>query len=712
MKRLLTLFVLIVAVVFSYSAIAQEMGSLRKAFQFTTPEKIQGPLGDPIPAGTYSIGTAGDFPTIDSAFNKLSIDGIAGEVTLELIDVLYTAPTDTFGFLLNGPIPGAGTNSRVTIKPAENTNVTIEGNQLVVLSFINTSYMTVDGVSLTGPSTLTVHAILNTQFPVNDAIDFIDDSDNNIIQNTIFIVEDYTGFSAGILFLGLSNSSGAPDNNIIQNNHIKQSSFAIVIVALNSNINAINNIISGNIVGSESDTLISWGIQIEENQNTVIENNIVQNVHSYNPDFFYAIGINSYWCTGCVTRNNVVRNVSSNSPGGSVGILLSGVTGNIGNDNLIYNNMVYDIQSTSTQFDSRVAGIQLWMQNNPKIYYNSVYLSGNGANRQGSAALYIYGGFGNSTNVEVKNNIFVNTRDESPYWASSIYDYSVSNLTSDYNDLFYASNQNSGAVRIGSTIYSTLADWQVTGNDINSITEMPNFIVPDLHINPNIATNIESGATPIAGIDTDFDGKDRNVSTPDIGADEFNGTIIPVELISFTANVNNEGNVVLKWSTATELNNQMFEIERRSNNGQFTTIGYVEGYGTTTEPQGYSYIDNSVEIGMYFYRLKQIDFSGQYEYSDEIEVEVNGPLTFALERNYPNPFNPSTLIKYSVPDNGFVKLSVYNLVGEEVNVLVNETVDAGFYEVTFNATNLPSGTYFYRLQASNTIQIKKMILLK
>jgi len=187
---------------------------------------------------------------------------------------------------------------------------------------------------------------------------------------------------------------------------------------------------------------------------------------------------------------------------------------------------------------------------------------------------------------------------------------------------------------------------------------------------------------------------------------------VPVELTSFTANVNNEGNVILNWSTATEVNNQMFEIERKSVVAEYTTMGYVEGYGTTTEQQEYSYIDNSVETGTYYYRLKQIDFSGQYEYSDEIEVEVLGPLTFALEQNYPNPFNPSTLIKYSVPEDGFVKLSVYNLIGEEISVLMNEMVEAGFYEVAFNAASLPSGTYFYRLQAGNTVQVKKMILLK
>ncbi len=242
-------------------------------------------------------------------------------------------------------------------------------------------------------------------------------------------------------FFNYFNVNVSFDNNIIQNNHIKQAELAIGIIGSSSNINAMNNIIKGNIVGSESDTLVGWGIQIEKNQNTIIENNIVQNVFGYNPGFFYSIGINSFVCTGSVIRNNVVRNVSSNSPGGSVGILLSGQSGNFGNDNVIYNNMVYNIQSTSTQSESRVAGIQVLLQNDPKIYYNSVYLSGNGANTQGSAALYIYGGFGNSTNVEVKNNIFVNTRDESPYSASAIYSYSASIFSSDNNDLFYEPNQ-------------------------------------------------------------------------------------------------------------------------------------------------------------------------------------------------------------------------------------------------------------------------------
>ncbi|MFC2103037.1 T9SS type A sorting domain-containing protein [Bacteroidota bacterium] len=188
--------------------------------------------------------------------------------------------------------------------------------------------------------------------------------------------------------------------------------------------------------------------------------------------------------------------------------------------------------------------------------------------------------------------------------------------------------------------------------------------------------------------------------------------VIPVELTSFVADVNAAGNVVLNWTTATELNNQMFEIERRSENSEFYRIGYVDGHGTTTEAQQYSYVDNAVETGTYFYRLKQLDFNGRYDYSEVVEVEVNGPLSYGLEQNYPNPFNPSTNIRYSVLESGLVRLAVYNLIGEEVSVLVNGQLDAGFHEVTFDASNLPSGAYFYKLQAGNTVQIKKMLLMK
>ena len=187
---------------------------------------------------------------------------------------------------------------------------------------------------------------------------------------------------------------------------------------------------------------------------------------------------------------------------------------------------------------------------------------------------------------------------------------------------------------------------------------------------------------------------------------------IPVELTSFTANVTNEGNVVLNWSTATETNNHMFEVERKSEAGEFYIVGNVEGSGTTTEPKEYSFIDQSVGPGIYYYRLKQIDFNGDYKYSDEVFVEVKATLTFSLEQNYPNPFNPSTKIKFDVPAESFITLKVYDLLGNEIAILVNEEKNAGSYEVEFNVAELTSGVYFYQLQAGSFVETKKMILLR
>lgn len=186
---------------------------------------------------------------------------------------------------------------------------------------------------------------------------------------------------------------------------------------------------------------------------------------------------------------------------------------------------------------------------------------------------------------------------------------------------------------------------------------------------------------------------------------------IPVELSSFTASVR-ENSVELNWNTATETNNQGFDVERQSSNGGFEKIGYVAGFGTTTEPKAYSFTDVDVNAGEYTYRLKQVDFDGSYEYSSEINVVVELPIEYALEQNYPNPFNPSTNIKYSIPEDGFVKLVVYNMLGEQVASLIETNQKAGRYEVTFNASELASGVYIYRLEAANYTSSKKLMLMK
>jgi hypothetical protein len=187
--------------------------------------------------------------------------------------------------------------------------------------------------------------------------------------------------------------------------------------------------------------------------------------------------------------------------------------------------------------------------------------------------------------------------------------------------------------------------------------------------------------------------------------------IVPVELTSFSANVNNNL-VTLSWSTATEINNSGFEIERKSANTEWTNIGFVVGSGTTTEIRNYSYQDNSVTSGSYSYRLKQVDYDGTFEYSNEVYVDVTPSMDYALQQNYPNPFNPSTKIRFTIPQASVVNLTVFNVIGEEVKALVNNYYEAGSHEVILNASNLTSGIYFVRMESGSFVSTRKITLLK
>jgi hypothetical protein len=192
--------------------------------------------------------------------------------------------------------------------------------------------------------------------------------------------------------------------------------------------------------------------------------------------------------------------------------------------------------------------------------------------------------------------------------------------------------------------------------------------------------------------------------------------IIPVELISFTSLVN-ESDVRLSWSTSTETNNSGFQVERSTEGSDYVTLGFIAGHGTTTEIQNYSFIDQNVYAGKYAYRLKQIDFNGDVEYTNTIEVEVLGIKEFKLDQNYPNPFNPSTRINFSLASDSKVSVKIINLLGQEVATLVNGHMTSGSQTVSFDASSLNSGVYFYRIDATGIdgtkfSSVKKMVFTK
>ena len=187
---------------------------------------------------------------------------------------------------------------------------------------------------------------------------------------------------------------------------------------------------------------------------------------------------------------------------------------------------------------------------------------------------------------------------------------------------------------------------------------------------------------------------------------------LPVELNTFSSDVN-ERNVQLNWSTATEINSYMFSVEQsKSGSDNWKLLGQIKAGGYSNSPKYYSFLNKNLTTGKYAYRLKMIDNDGTYKYSPVVEAEIGLPKNFELAQNYPNPFNPTTTIDFQLPFTGKTTLEVFSLTGQKVAVLLDQVKEAGYYTINFNAFGIPSGVYFYKLQAGSFTQTRKLIILK
>jgi len=222
-------------------------------------------------------------------------------------------------------------------------------------------------------------------------------------------------------------------------------------------------------------------------------------------------------------------------------------------------------------------------------------------------------------------------------------------------------------------------------------------------------TNNETGAVEVVMTNAGSD------AAPDLYLEP----VVPVELASFAV-LHRDGKVVLEWVTQTESNNFGFEVQRRGSEPEFEAIGFVPGQGTTTQVHHYSFIDSKATSGCYYYRLKQIDYDGTFEFSEIKSIELGAPSSFVLKQNHPNPFNAETLIRYQISSaTGMadVKFYIYNSTGELVRTLVNERQPAGSYDVIWDGRDdagntVTSGVYIGRLIASYQISSIKMIYMK
>jgi hypothetical protein len=259
----------------------------------------------------------------------------------------------------------------------------------------------------------------------------------------------------------------------------------------------------------------------------------------------------------------------------------------------------------------------------------------------------------------------------------------------------------------------TPAGWDIpaTYDTVAKVT----FKIKDNTVTTDLSVRVATYIVTVFSTHNNDDGSGGFLSPTLNAVTNLTGVSLPVQISSFAAAMDYR-NARLSWSTATETNNHGFEVERRAvgGNGAWAKVGFVPGAGTSTSPREYSYVDANLPPGRYAYQLKQVDTDGKYSYSGSVEIEVGvAAREFALTDAFPNPFNPATTIEFSVPNDGHATLKVFNVLGQEVATLFNGIATAGrFNQARFDASNLPTGLYFSRLEFDGKSMMKKMMLTK
>lgn len=219
------------------------------------------------------------------------------------------------------------------------------------------------------------------------------------------------------------------------------------------------------------------------------------------------------------------------------------------------------------------------------------------------------------------------------------------------------------------------------------------------------ASNIDSNTSPVINSTTKTD-----------------SLTLPVELIYFYASVQPQS-ILLKWGTATEVNNFGFEIERAHDSfTNWETVDFVLGNGTSNIPINYEYQDTTVpRTGIVYYRLKQVDVIGSFEYSDTVTVNFlssitlenpEAPQEFSISNNFPNPFNPSTKINFQIPIQQSLKISLYDINGKLVKEIAAQEFLPGSYQLFLDFTSYSSGIYFVRFETQKNVVTKKITFIK
>ena len=631
------------------------------AVEFTADPSVTTPL-----AGDYTIGSGGNYATIKDAMFDLSLRGISAAVNFNIISGTYNENVNLMD------IPGSSSSDTVTIKSQS-------GNPEDVIWFYAASgdadnyLLKLRNVDHLRIRNITMASNNSTSTSKGIIVNMEGNTDDIVLDNNIFVGAPVSNTNDDLTILYSSNSLFS--SRIVTNNTFTGGSYGVYFTGIS------NNHSSGMVVRGNKFSSMSY---MSARFNNV--DGLKLNSNESSKDGYYHYYIDN--------SNGALEIMKNKLVGATNGIYLSTSTGGnppVGTRGLIANNFI-------TVTSANANGIHLNNVTNQDVYYNSVnVISGNGN------AKPFYSTNGGSINVV--NNIFSNTGGGYAYYVNTTGAIS----TSDYNDFYTAGNYLAywGDNRIDLASLQT-----ASGKDANSISENPSFVSSsNLHVK---SAALDGKATPISIVTDDIDGNPRDATTPDIGADEFTpGVNTPPSITSTPDTVANVG----------EEYSYQLEVE--------DIDGDTLGYSLTTGPAWLSIDANSglltgtpqqSDVGAETVTVEAEDGKGGSDTQtftinvmSATDVELIGqqiPDHFDLFNNYPNPFNPSTRIRFAVPEISNVKIEVYNLTGEKVTTLINEIKSAGYYEVNFNAVKLASGIYFYRIEAGSFIQVKKMLLLK
>ena len=616
-------------------------------------------------SGNYIIGTGGNYLTISSAVNDLNTLGVIGPVIFNIKSGSYNE------FFTISSFTGSSSVNTVTFRSQTGNSSDVILNSDAADSVL----LKINGADNVKLENITFTDTLNS-ITQRFRIMFYGNCDNINIAGC--------KFSGGLKDGGIISGGSATKNLIVDRcEFTTQTGYQFTAISAYSEFTKISNC-KFNCV---------YCIALFYQTSFTIEKNIItgNSVPNYLTAFCLRID-------GCNGEAKIVKN-RMNGISDATGLYpVDGIRSDPfrGTSALIANNMISINRGTC---------IALLESVNMKIVYNTLKCD---LAHSGNITLLT------DTNFILKNNILVQLANDGH--STLTYFISRSPIISDYNNLYCNGIY---LLYYWPTFYfiSSLTQFKTqTGLDMHSKDKPVQFVSNyDLHLAGTSLHDTDLIGVPLSEVTDDIDGQPRNPLYPYKGADEADFPL-PVELISFTSSVD-KINVTLNWITSAETNNSGFDIERSNvksqSSNEWTKVAFVEGNGNSNSLHNYSYSDRNLNTGKYNYRLKQIDFNGNFKFynlSDEVVIGV--PEKYSLLQNYPNPFNPVTHLEFGISNLGFVSLKVYDILGNQIETLVNEIKPAGYYDIEFNGSNLSSGIYYYKIEAGKFSQVKKMIMVK